>query len=280
MRLSPAGLPQGRPPGRPALPRPAPPERAMDARTLYLCSAAPVRVTSTGEALVVSGDADGHVHRIPVARLLRIVCNAQAQWSGSALALCMERGVSIAFVGRGGEPAGQLWPQRRRRLPLAETLDALAAGAEGWSEAYANWLRRERLQVLRHWQQQRRDAEAPVPPDEWQRAMQSWVYRAEVAQALPTLLHGMAAALVTARLGEYGLEGHYWCVAGEPVALADDFTRMLWARMNLCAGPLAAAIDQPREAATLFEHWAGTQAGVLHAHLSSLGAHARRELGL
>jgi len=278
MRLSHASDPT---PGRaPRPPRPTAPARAPDARTLYLCSTEPVRVTSTGEALVISGQADGRVHRVPVARLLRIVCNAQAHWSGSALALCLQRGIGVAFLGRGGEPAGQLWPQQRRRLPLAETLDALAAGHAGWSEAYANWLRRERQQVLRDWQTQRRDAGHPVPAEEWQRAMQHWVYRGEVAAVLPPLLHGMAAALVAARLGEYGVEGHHWCVAGEPVALADDLTHLLWARMNLCAGPLAAAIEQPREAATLFEHWAGTQAGVLHAHLASLGAHARRELGL
>jgi hypothetical protein len=278
MRLSPAPGPAS---GRsPRLPRPAAPPRAADARTLYLCSAEPVRVTSTGEALVVSGQADGRVHRVPVARLLRIVCNAQAHWSGSALALCLQRGIGVAFLGRGGEPAGQLWPQQRRRLPVAETLDALAGGSEGWSEAYANWLRRERLQVLRHWQAQRREAGQPVGGDEWQQALQRWVYRAEVAAVLPAVLHGVAAALVAARLSEYGVEGHYWCLAGEPVALADDLTQLLWARMNLCAGLLAAAVEQPREAATLFEHWAGAQAGVLHAHLASLGAQARRELGL
>ena len=264
--------------GRSPVRKPAP--RTADARTLYLCSASPVRVTSTGEALVVSGSADGQVHRVPVARLLRVVCNAQAHWSGPALALCMERGVSVAFLGRGGEPAGQMWPQRRRRLPLAETLDALAAGGAGWSEAYANWLRRERLQVLRDWQHHRREAGQPVAPDEWQRAMQAWVYRAEVAAVLPALLQGMAAALVAARLGEFGLEGHYWCSAGEPVELAEDITRLLWARMNLCAGPLAAAVEQPREAATLFEHWASSQACAIHAHLASLGAQAWRELGL
>lgn len=254
--------------------------RAPDARALYLCSATPVRVTSTGEALVIGGGADGQVHRVPVARLLRVVCNAQAHWSGPALALCLERGVPVAFLGRSGEPAGTLWPQQRRRLPLAETLDALAAGAPGWSEAYANWLRRERQQVLRDWQQHRREAGQPVPPDEWQRAMQHWVYRAEVAAVLPELLHGLAGSLVTTRLAEFGLEGHYWCVGGEPVELAADITRLLWARMNLCAGALAQAVERPREAATLFEHWAASQAGALHAHLTSLGAHARRELGV
>jgi hypothetical protein len=278
MRLSAA---PGSEPGRsPRLPRPAGLPRAADARTLYLCSADPVRVTSTGEALVVSGQADGRVHRVPVARLLRVVCNAQAHWSGSALALCLQRGISVAFLGRGGEPAGQLWPQRRRRLPLAETLDALAGGDEGWSEAYANWLRRERLQVLRHWQTQRREAGRPVGGDEWQQALQRWVYREEVAAVLPAVLHGLAAALVAARLGEYGLEGHYWCVAGEPTPLAHDLTQLLWARMNLCAGALAYAVERPREAATLFEQWASTQAGVLNTHLASLSAHARRELGL
>jgi hypothetical protein len=83
------------------------------------------------------------------------------------------------------------------------------------------------------------------------------LFSPRVGRRVATVLgpaHDDAAALVAARLGEYGVEGHHWCVAGEPVALADDLTHLLWARMNLCAGPLAAAIEQPREAATLFEH--------------------------
>jgi hypothetical protein len=73
---------------------------------------------------------------------------------------------------------------------------------------------------------------------------------------------------------------HYWCSVGEPIALAQDVTALVWAEMNLCAGSLAAAVERPREAAAIFERWSGTCAGAVHAHLANLRAHALRELAV
>jgi len=258
---------------------PAGPERATDARTLYLATAEPVRVTSTGEALVVAS-ASGAAQRIPVARVLRVVSNANAEWSGAALLLCLERGVSVSWLGRGHEPAGHMWPCRRSGTELAPLLDVLAADHPGWMDAYGNWLRQQRLQVLRDWAVLRQTAGCAVQPDEWQRAKRAWVYRAELGEVLPPVLLGMVAALVASRLSEQNLQDHYWCCLGEPVELTQDLTHLLWARMNFNAGPLAAAIEHPREAAAVFERWSGTCAGLLQQHLGSLRAHAHRELAL
>jgi hypothetical protein len=253
--------------------------QAADARTLYLASAERLRVTSTGEALVIARD-DGAVQRVPVARLLRIVCNTRAEWSGAALALCLERGVPVSWLGHDDQPLGHLWPRRPQGSPLGELLEALACDHPGWFEAYDHWLRRRRMHVLRTWAAARLEAGRSVSPEEWQRAKQAWVYRAEPCEVLPRVLHGMAAALVAARLSAQGLHVHYWCAVGGPVALADDLACLVWAQMNLTAGALAAAIEQPREAAALFERWSGTCTGILHEHLASLHAHGRRELAL
>jgi CRISPR associated protein Cas1 len=253
------------------------PQRALDARTLYLAAAEPLRVTSTGEALVVSR-ADGRVMRVPISRVMRVVCTDTADWSGAALALCMQRGVPLSWLDSRGEAQGHLWPQRARQVDLARALDVLASDSPDWSLAYDNWLRHQRLLVLQRWQGERGAAGSPVGEAEWQCAKRQYAYRDEIPEQLPALLHGMAAALVVARLSDCGLLPHYWCSVGEPIELAADITRLVWAEMNLCAGPLAAAIDQPQEAAAIFERWAGTCAGAVHLHLANLRAHALREL--
>jgi hypothetical protein len=253
--------------------------RALDARTLYLASAEPLRVTSTGEALVVTL-ADGRVQRVPIARVLRVVCTQSADWSGAALCLCQQRGVPVTWLDGQGEAQGHLWPRRPHRTDLADALQALVTEAPEWGDTYANWLRHQRLLVLRRWQTARAHAGQPVGDPEWQAAKRQYVYRDELGEHLPPLLHGMAAALVAARLSECGLQAHYWCAVGDPIELAADLTRLVWAEMNLCGGALAAAIDAPAEAAAIFERWSGTCAGALHQHLANLRALALRELGV
>lgn len=262
-----------------ALPGPRAATRTLDARTLYLAAAEPLRITSTGEALVVARP-DGRIQRVPIARVLRVVCTQTTDWSGAALCLCQQRGVPISWLDALGQAQGHLWPRRLHNTDLADALHALANDAPDWRHAYANWLRHQRLLVLQRWQGERAQAGQSVGEVEWQTAKRAYVYRDEIPQHLPPLLHGMAASLVTARLSECGLQPHYWCAVGEPIELAADITRLVWAEMNLCGGALAAAIQAPQEAAAIFERWAGTCAGAVHLHLANLRAHALRELAV
>lgn len=252
---------------------------APDARTLYLAAAQPLRVTSTGEALVV-GQADGRIVRVPVTRVLRVVCAAEAEWSGAALALCMERGIAVCWLDARGEALGHLWPRQAPGAELASALDLLAAELPQWPASYADWLRRRRFALLRGWRAQRAEAGHAVGEKEWECAKRHYAYRGEIPQHLPPRLRGMAAALVAQRLCEQGLQPHYWCADGTVLALAEDLTDLLWAEMNLCGGALAAAVERPAESAALFEHWSGTHAGAIHAHLANLRGHALRELAL
>ncbi|NRT58044.1 CRISPR-associated endonuclease Cas1 [Sphaerotilus uruguayifluvii] len=287
-----------RDPERPRSRRPSAvrtPARAPGARTLYLASLLPTRVSSTGEALVVQVQG-GQLSRIPIARVMRIVCGDAAQWSGAALMLCQQHGVVISWVDGAGTATGHLWSTRRRATDLAEALSA-AAGTwhrrdgerASWPATYGNWLRQRRLAVLQDWADERRQADQPVGRDEWEQARQAWVCRAEVPVRLPALMRGLAAARVAAHLSDDGIEPHYWCVAAdaEPgaqdaavIALAEDLTELVWARMNLCAGALAAAVEQPRDTVTLFEAWSDTCIRTLQAHLATLRPHLLRELGL
>jgi hypothetical protein len=197
-------------------------------------------------------------------------------WSGAALSLCLQHRVTVSWIDGCGEPAGHLWPRRTRPEELAGLLNALTADDLTWPEAYGNWLRRRRLHVLHEWRHHRELAYFAVTPGEWQAAKQAFVYRGQVPELLPRLLHVPATALVVARMAETGLQLHYWTTMDPGLALAEDLTNLVWAEMNLCAGPLAAAIEEPRLAASLFEQWAGTCTGIVNAHLASLRAQALR----
>jgi hypothetical protein len=259
---------------------PAAAARTPDARTLYLAASEALRVTSTGEALVVSRPRDpcAPVQRIPIARVLRVVCNDSAEWSGAALALCLQRGISIAWLGSDGAALGHAWPQQPRRIALADALEALCVDHLDWPERYESWVRHQRMSVLRRWARERQHAGQPVRETEWQQAKKSWVYQGQTPQHLPLLLQGMASALVAKQLADCGLRPHYWCSTAHPIALAADLLELVWAEMNLCAGALADAVDQPKEAAALFERWSGRCSGALHEHLGRLSAQALSEV--
>ena len=261
---------------RPAGPlRPRRAERSHAPKALYLMGIDAIHVTCTGESLVITTPGGGS-QRVPLNRIMRVVCNASTQWSGTALATCLERGIPMSWIDGGGGPLGQLWPIRQHGSPMSELLDALASDDPDWPQVYSNWLRRERLLVLKGWAERRREAGCEVHLVEWQQALQAWVYRAEVHPVLPPVLHGMATAFVASQLVEHALPERWVGVYGEDMPLANDVTKLVWAGMNLDAGPLAAAIDRPAEAAAVFERWAPACASAMHQHLSRLHGLARR----
>lgn len=251
--------------------------RAADARTLYLMPAQTLHVSSTGEALVASR-ADGEVHRLPATRLLRVVCNERVHWSGPALVLCQQRGISVTWLGAHGRALGHLYPAQTPRVELADALEALTNLPCDWTQTYGNWLRRQRLHVLQRWLAAREAAGQAVGSEEAQRAKRAWVYRDELAEHLPPVLHGMISALVAALLAERGLALRYWSLDGHSIELAADVSRLVWAELNLCGGAIAEAMRETREAAALFEQWSTRCADFAFMHLASLRALAAREL--
>lgn len=273
MTPAPNALPPRRPGHRaPASPAPS---HAIDARTLYLVPADTLAVSSTGEALVVSRP-DGDLRRLPIARLLRVVCNERVHWSGAALGLCQIRGITVTWIDSRGDVLGSLWPAQGPQSDLSDTLEALTGLPCDWPQLYSNWLRRQRLSVLTSWQNQRAKAGKPVDAEEWNRAKHSWVYRNELPQHLPPMLHGMVCALVASRLAADGLTPDYWCVDGSRIALAADLARLIWAELNLTGGAFVQALRDQRETAALFEQWSTLCADLLQMHLASLKAHAMR----
>lgn len=255
-------------------PHPHRPGRSLDARCLYLMGPQALRASSTGEALVLSSR-DGQIRRFPVARLVRIVCAQHVEWSGAALVLCQQRGVTITWLDHQGRPLGHLQPHAERPRDLAELLDVLCTEAPAWGERFHNWVRHQRQRILGAWRSQRKQAGQPVGRLEWECAMQRIAYLGSVAERLPSAMHGMVAALVAERLSGHGLRHAYPCAGPQDMALGETLSGLLWARMNLCAGTLAQAIERPEEAAALFERHSRELNRHLQEHLGSLQALAR-----
>ncbi len=250
--------------------------RSHAPKTLYLLGDYAMQVSTTGESLFVTSAA-GDARRIPLSRIMRIVCDQSTQWSGTAITTCLEQGIPINWNSGRGTPLGQLWPHRQRGNECADMLEALASDDPEWPQFYDNWFRRERLAVLESWAEEQSSTGFAVSKEDWDRKTREWVYRAEIQVVLPLILHGMATAFVTSRLFEHCLPNHWIGVNGEELPIARDTALLVWGRMNLSAGALASAIDKPREAAAVFERWAVAHGMQLNQHLARLrGVAARR----
>lgn len=251
-------------------------EPAAQARTLYLAAAQRMRITSTGEALVVTRE-DGSVLRFPVLRVLRVVCAASSDWSGAALSLCMQRGIVVSWLQGNGECAGWLWPHSARSTPTNDGLEWLAEQPDG-AHRYGNWLRRRRMAVLLRWARRCAETGVRVAAPEWEVAKRRYVYRGEVAARLPALLRGFCDAFVATHLVGEGLMPRQWAAGGSAIDTVADIASLLWADMNLSSGQIAEAATRPGEAAALFERWIGANAGELHQHLADLKRFVAREI--
>lgn len=245
-------------------------------RALYLAAKAPLTVTAQSDSLVVERPHAAR-QRFPAARLDRIVCNAGAQWSGEALALCLRWGVTITWLGGDGHALGDCVPRLAEALPLHTALESLVELAD-WPPRYGNWLRRRRMQVLVRWAVRRKTAGTPVSVAEWTDHKRAWVYNGRIPSALPPTLAGWCHALVVARLAGLGLRPRYPGFDGHVLELAQDLADLMWAQFNLeSASSLAAAADT-RTAALLFEAGSADRVRSLRQHLGQLHRFAAQAL--
>lgn len=251
--------------------------RGADARTLYLQEASCQRVDAGGDALVIGTQRAGEPLRrlrFPLQRVARVVSSTAVDWSGAALQLCMQRRLSICWLGGHGEVLGSLHSHRGESAPFAATLDLLLETPDGHAR-YQHWLKSRRMQVQLQWG--RADG-PPIPPRQWEATKRSWVYQAQLSAHLPSALQGLVAAGVAQQLLAHGLVPVQLGPGGEPVQLAHDLTWLLWAEMNLCCGPLADQTAVGPETVLLFERWQARNASALLLHLLSLQRLAAKEL--
>lgn len=238
----------------------------MNARPLYLGhTGGPKRVAHTTEALVVFNN-QGQTLRYPLARISRVVSSPAVDWAGGALALCLKHGITITWADTKGQPLGSASPTRPRLTPPATALALLLEHASGPTH-YTNWLRSRRMAVLAHWGH---TSSSPISPAQWEQTKREWVYLNQFSTHLPAAMQAHCHAWVVAQLHSSQLPTELQDTHAAPVPLAHDLTRLLWAQMNLCTGPLADQTDTERELADLFERWHAPHGSALHLHLGAL----------
>lgn len=254
-------------------PSAAPP--APGARALYLGGTVKKRVACTDEALVVTNERQ-QTWRYPVARVARVVSSTAVDWCGPALALCLRRGIGIAWVDGRGEPLGASYPQARGNSSFATALEIMTEAPEG-PVRYQHWLRARRMDVLIRWSQAQSD-DNPVNVQQWEATKREWVYASEYTTHLPSALRALCLAYVAAQLARHGLPPVLWGPQAQRTDLDEDLCELLWAEMNLCAGSLADTASAGQSATLLFERWNGRNACTLMLHLHSLQRTAMKAL--
>ena len=252
---------------------PLAPSPCSGARALYLGSATAKSATATADALVITS-ALSATRRYPAARLARVVSSTSVNWSGDALALCMVRGISIAWLGSHGQVIGNAVPQKRGRMSASTALQVLLDSATG-QQHYQDWLRSRRMQVFQHWLGAQ---DASLSLHAVMEVKRSWVYASEHSVHLPATLQGLCLAYVSAQLASHSLPLVMWTSNSQPVDIDEDLCGLLWAEMNLCSGNLADALRHQQSEVPLFESWSARNASALLLHINSLQRCAQRAL--
>ena len=255
------------------------PSPCSGARALYLGSATAKSVSATTDALVISSALTATC-RYPAARIARVVSSTTVNWSGNALALCLARGISIAWLDSHGHVIGAAIAQKRGRISASTALQVLLDDAEGL-QRYHDWLSARRMKVFQHWLNAQQAQQAQQPPLSFQAANEvkrSWVYASQHNVHLPATLRGLCLAYVSAQLASHYLPPVMWTGNAQPVDLDEDLCGLLWAEMNLCSGNLANVLQQQQSSVALFESWSARNASALVLHISSLQRCAQRAL--
>jgi hypothetical protein len=235
------------------------------ARALYLGTRDKKHIDCTAEALVVRNDR-AQTLRYPLVRVARVVSSTVVDWSGAALALCLQHGIGISWVNTRGEALGTCYPHQRKYPPFASALELWLETPDG-AERYQLWLRARRMDVLVRWGQTQTDTISPV---KWEATKRDWVYARKFRQHLPSALRSHLLAYVGAQLAAHGAPPLLWDAETDAVDLDADLCELLWAEMNLCTGDLADATSTDKETIALFERWIARNGAALVLHLNSL----------
>lgn len=254
----------------------AAPPRARDAsepppRVLYLLARSRARVGAEHDSLVVRREPAGML-RFPAARLARVVCNANADWSGAALALCCRRGIGITWVDAAGAALGACTPKLARLLPQHLALEMYAEMPD-WPQRFDLWQRRRRLAVLIDHARDRAQAGRPLQTREFADCRRSYVYRNELPAPAHDPAAGWCFGVAVDAVQGAGLCARYWGHGGRALELADALSGLVLGAWQLaCSG----AVPQHLKAAErllFFDTWARASAARHSAHLADLARH-------
>jgi hypothetical protein len=245
-------------------------------KPLYLATRNPVHIDA-GATWLVLRRTDAPTARYPLARISRIVCNQNANWSGAALALCLRHQIPVAWVDGRGRPLGSALSRLGKCDPLGVALESYVELPD-WPARFDNWLARRRLEVLTTCAVRAlRESRAPDAAA-FAELKRQYVHNRTHPRGFCPEAEGWCHALVVSRLHERGVHTRYWGYDGQPMEIADELCALLWAELNIECGAMPAAADGGRTLMLMFESWAHGHEARLLAHLADLHRHVAREV--
>lgn len=250
---------------------------AMPARKpLYLFSTVAAQIDAGPDHLILRRNGMPP-QRFPLARIARVICNRNATWSGSALALCLAEGVPITWLDGHGHALGSTQSCHPHPFPLSTLIDTYLELPD-WPTRFANWLARRRLETLTTCARRAAECGHGLAADAFEELKREYVYNGVHPQAFAAEGEGWCHALAVDRLHREGLQACYWGFDATPFELAAQLATLLWAELNLDCGTLPASADRDVIVARLFETWAHQREARLLLHLGDLKRHLAREI--
>jgi len=245
-------------------------------RPVYLLPTNRIEVRAEHAALVVA-QPSAPARWIPIGRIDRIVCNQHVDWTGSALQLCMARGITISFSGRRDQTAGYLLPHVADEQTLNACLERFVS-QPGAGSSLENWLRHRRMRVLREWAHERISRGHSVGNAEFCDLKRRWVYQSEVTPMLAPHMLSVCRAAVLARLHSAGALPNYVTSQGNPYPLLEMLAQLVWGEMNLDAGILAASCSDDCAQLIFVEGWLANNRESIAEHLRALAVFVGKKL--
>jgi len=208
---------------------------------LYLLGGKRRQVDIDGPSLLLrqSGAA---TMRFPLVRLSRILSGPKIHWSASALSACLDARIPIVFIGKVREPIGYLLPVQAAPSRLNETIQEYLSH-ESWESGYRDWLRSERMRLVREWCAARVAVGQEISRVQYRELVHEYVYAGDGrAAANDDLYRSAVAALVIERLMKSGLSARYWSVDARVLELGADITNLLEIALRLEMRGMGAAL--------------------------------------
>lgn len=193
---------------------------------LYLLEGVSRHVDLDGPALRLRQDRAPDL-RYPLARLSRILTGQGIQWSSTALCACMEARIPIVFLGKDKRPLGYLLPTLTHRSRLDDTLQEYVS-LNQWEAGYENWLRAERMRILREWCAQRLLHGYEVTESKYQELVHTYIYRKGTCLAsMAPIYYSAITTLVADMLVRSGVNVRYQDIGGGTLELLRDIADLM-----------------------------------------------------
>lgn len=198
-------------------------------KPFYLNGKAGLAVTLDGPALRVRMP-ERSATLYPLARISRVIATPPVDWSTEALLACAERGITVTFLNRQGDPLAYVFGETSRRSDLYHRLRDLLDRPD-WRDRYGDWYRAMESRARRALAVRLNLPVDPLPAAAQltttlnafkQRYASPGVYR-----FIERRCQGFLAALAAELLAESGLSAERMRGLADRLHLTEDLARLL-----------------------------------------------------